>query len=128
MTRVHRRNFLPAVIVDLVLWISCGLIVFLFDPDKDSQLSVGSLQFDIYPNIILFFVIFGLSLTITLALLFGNTRRGLFASLFLVSLLLLRLFKYFYWWSALILLAFALAGEILLSIRSRKKQSDKTVF
>lgn len=122
MTRVHRRNFLPAVIIDILLWITCGLIVFLSDPYGDSRLSLGSFQLTVYPNIILFFVVLGFSLVITLALLFGNTRRGFLVAAFLVSVLILRLFKITNWgWIAL---AFILTvGIELFFVRKSRRQN-----
>lgn len=120
MTRLHRQNFLPTVIVNLLLWIICGLIVFFLDPQNILHITYPILHIDIYPNIILFFFTLTLSLTLTLALLFTNTRRGFLASLFLISVLLLKLFKYFYWWSVLIFLVFTTVVELLL-IRKRKK-------
>ena len=96
MTRLHRRNFLPAFIVNLILWISTIFIVIFLDPEKNVQFTIYNLQLKIFPNILLLFFILTLSLTLTFALLFGNTRRGFIASLFIVSLLLLKMFKIFH--------------------------------
>jgi len=103
VTRVHRRNFLPTAIVNLALWIGCVLIVFFVNPEKSFQFSVFSFQLKAFPNIFLFFLAFTLSLTLTLALLFGNTRRGFLISLFFIFILLLRLLKIAHWWTILVL-------------------------
>ncbi len=103
MTRLHRRNFLPTAIVNLVLWIICGLIIVFLDPEKISKFLVFKFELNIYPNIILFFVILTLSFFLTLALLFGNTRRGVLASLFFTFILLLRLLDIAHWWTILVL-------------------------
>jgi len=79
-SRKHRRNFLPTFVINLVLWVLVGLIIFYLNPDS-------------YLNIVLFFLILTLSLTLTFALLLANTRRGFLLTLFVDSVLILRLFK-----------------------------------
>ncbi len=78
MPLLRRRNFLPTVIISILLWASLGIIVFFLNPDK-------------YPNIILFFFTFTLALTLTLALLVGNTKKGFLLALVISLFLLSRL-------------------------------------
>lgn len=99
MARLHRRNFLPTAIVNLILWIACGLIIFFLDPNQNFKFQVSNFNLFLYPNIILFFFALTLSLTLTLALLFGNTRRGLLLTLLIDNFLIFRLLKIAYWWS-----------------------------
>jgi len=75
MPPLHRRNFLPTVIVTLFFWVVCGTIVFFLDPEKNL-------------NVVLFFITIALTLTLTFALLLGNTKKGFLLSL-LISLFLL---------------------------------------
>ena len=103
MSRLHRRNFLPAVILNLILWIISGLIIFFLNPEKNLQFIIYNLQLNIFLNVILFFFTLTLSLALTLALLFGNTRRGFLISLFFIFILLLRLLKIAHWWTILVL-------------------------
>jgi len=91
MPPLHRRNFLPTVIVNLFLWVTCGLIIFFLDPSNNYKLQITNYKLPVYPNIILFFISLALSLTLTLALLFGNTRRGFLASLGIIGLLILKI-------------------------------------
>lgn len=120
MARLHRRNFLPTAIVNLILWIACGLIVFFLDPNENFKFHISNFKLFIYPNIILFFLALTLSLTLALALLFGNTRRGFLSSLFIISILLLRLLKLAYWWTVLPLGALLLILEVLFIQRKQK--------
>lgn len=125
MNRLHRRNFLPTVIVNLILWIICGLIVLFLDPKNILHITYPILHIDIFPNIILFFITLTFTLTLTLALLFGNTRRGFLTSIFIISILIFKLLKIFYWWSILISFAFTLILELILTFKS--KETKKTI-
>lgn len=91
MTYLHRRNFLPTVIVNLLLWITCGLIVFFLDPNNNFKFQIFNFKFLIYPHIILFLFALTLSLTLSLALLLANTRRGFLLAILIVSVLIIRL-------------------------------------
>ncbi len=93
MPPLHRRNFLPTVIVNLFLWAICGLIIFFLDPNNNFKFQILNFKLPVYPNIILFFITLALSLTLTLALLFGNTRRGFLVSLAIVGALILQITK-----------------------------------
>jgi len=123
MARLHRRNFLPTAIINLILWITCGLIIFLLDPNNNFKFPILNFNFSIFPNIILFFLTFTQALTLTLALLLGNTRRGFFCSMIIVSLLFLRLNKLAYWWNVVLVIAVFLFTELSLSRKgSRQKR------
>lgn len=127
MTRLRRRNFLPTFIVTILLWISFGLIVFSLDSQKNWQfdnLIIRNFRISVYPHILLFFFTLTLSLTLTLALLFSNTRRGFLASLFIVSVLLLKLLKFFHWWLIPIFLLLFIGIELVF-ITKHKKQDNK---
>ena len=121
MPPIHRRNFLPTVIVNLILWIACGLIILFLNPDKSSQLLITNYQLLIYPNIILFFLVLTLAFTLTLSLLFADTRRGFLASLLIISILILRLLKIFYWWSILTSFILTLTIELYFSFKAKNK-------
>ena len=121
MARLHRRNFLPTVIVNLILWIVCGLIILFLNPQKIAPFQISNFKFQIFPNICLFFLVLTLSLTLTLALLFGNTRRGFLTSIFIVSILILKLLKIFYWWSILTSFILTLTIELYFSFKAKNK-------
>ncbi len=117
MVPKHRRNFLPTAIMNLILWVACGLIVFLLDPDKNLQFIIYNLQLNVFSNLILFFLTLTLTLTLTLALLLGNTRRGLLLTLFFDGFLLLQLFKLTNWLTLVFLFLILLVLEIYFSRR-----------
>lgn len=124
MVRQHRRNFLPTTMVNLVLWIICGLIVLFANPEdffRFSSLVGGSLfNFNVYSNIIFFLLMLSFSLTLTFALLFGNTRRGFLFSIFIVLFLILRLSKIAYWWLILPFLISTIGLELFLANRNKR--------
>lgn len=124
MVSNKRRNFLPTVIINLVLWIVFGLIIFFLNPNQNFKFhpAIGGTNFKllIYPNIILFFLALTLSLTLTLALLFGNTRRGFVVSLILVVILCLRVTKVTEWYYYFLNIILGVIVEIFFSIKSIK--------
>jgi hypothetical protein len=99
MPPLYRRNFLPTIIIDFLLWITCGLIIFFLDPQN-------------FSNIVLFFVFLTLALTLTFALLFANTRRGFLFALLLTGSLLLRFLKTFNWFTFFPIFFVLLSAEI----------------
>lgn len=117
MARLHRRNFLPSFILNLVLWISTILIVVFLDPEKIVNFTFYIVHFNLHPNVALFFLSLTLSLTLTFALLFANTRRGLFLATFVTLALFLRLEKLGYWYNLLFLFIILLSLEIYISKR-----------
>jgi len=76
----HRRNFLPALILTCLFWVAFGLIIFYVSPEE---------RFSLLP---FFFALFG-ALTLTLALLFGNTRRAFLLTLGIALFLVFRLLE-----------------------------------
>lgn len=93
MARLHRRNFLSTVMLNLLLWISTILIVIFLNPDNNLQFAICNSQLHISPNVILFFIALTLSLSLTLTLLFGNTRQGLLLALLSIGSLILHLVR-----------------------------------
>ncbi|HUW21249.1 MAG TPA: hypothetical protein VMW41_01140 [Candidatus Bathyarchaeia archaeon] len=75
-----RKNFLPALLITLLSW-TAWLLVFL------KVAPSGFLAF------LIFYISFFLANFLTLALLLGNSRRGLLISVFTIIFLLLRQFK-----------------------------------
>ncbi len=99
----HRRNFLPTLIVNLLLWMLLAFIIVKVPPD--------------FYNTALFFILLALSLTLTLALLLGNTRRGFFLALLFAGFLILRLVREASWLNLALLLAIFLTSELYFSRR-----------
>jgi hypothetical protein len=74
--KLKRKNFLPTLLITILLWIMLGGLIYFVDPGT----------FGVIP---LFFVTIFVSLLFTFSLLFANSRRGFIASLFLSIFLIL---------------------------------------
>lgn len=74
---LKRKNFLPTLVLTLLLWIATGFLVYAIDP----------FSFAAVPA---FFVLIFLALLFTFSLIFANTRRGLVVSISLILFLILR--------------------------------------
>jgi hypothetical protein len=72
-----RKNFLPTLIVAILLWLGVVSIIYFAEPDT----------FGILP--VFFFLVF-LALLFTLSLLFAHTRRGAITGASLTLFLILR--------------------------------------
>ena len=107
MVVTHRRNFLPSFILNLILWGGVAYLIFYLQPNRT--------------NIVLFFTSLTLALTLTLALILGNTRRAFFLTLFIDGFLLLQLVKLFTWLNLVLLLVILLTLELYSSHRQIKK-------
>jgi hypothetical protein len=73
-------------ILTVVLWSLLGLMVYFVEPSLIKDILVPGLYLP-------FFLLFFPASWFTLAIILGNTRRGLLASLGLTSFLILRLFR-----------------------------------
>jgi hypothetical protein len=76
----HRRNFLPALILACLFWTALTLVIFNTSPEEKFSL------------LVFFCTLFG-ALTLTLALLFGNTRRAFLLTLGVIIFLVFRLLE-----------------------------------
>lgn len=123
MTRLHRRNFLPAFILNIILLVITILIVFLLDPEKQIQLLIANYKLLITFYVIVFFLSLSLTLTLTFSFLFANTRRGFFMSLFINTVLFLRLIRQAQWWNIVLLVGFFLCLELFFSKRNKKPEA-----
>ncbi len=74
---LRRKNFLPTLVLTLLLWIATGFLIYAVDP-----FSFGAVP--------AFFCLVFLSLLFTFALLFSNSRRGFVAAGALSIFLFLR--------------------------------------
>jgi hypothetical protein len=118
MPPLYRRNFLPAVILTIFLWIACGLMIVFIDPGY--QFSLFSSHLILPVNILLLMFVLTLALTLTFALLLANTRRGLLLSLFIIGGLLLRLGKILNWFTLITLFVFLLIVELFFARKKRR--------
>jgi hypothetical protein len=74
---IKRKNFLPTLIVTILLWGILGGLIYFITPD-----TMGALP--------LFFILSFLALLFTFSLLFADSGRGFIVSLGLIVFLILR--------------------------------------
>jgi len=74
-----RKNFLPTLLLTLLLWSTLGFLTYFVDPEN-----LGVIP--------LFFLITLLALTFTFSIILANSRRGLLTSIGLTLFLILRYF------------------------------------
>jgi hypothetical protein len=75
---LKRRNFLPTLIVTILLWIIFVGLIYFIDPGSFAAIPI-------------FFILLFITLLFTFSLIFASTRRGLISSL---SLLLFSVLAY----------------------------------
>lgn len=98
----HRKNFLPALILDLLLVVVWGIVFFFVPPET--------------PFIpLVFLILTGLLILFTGALLLGNSRRGVLASVGVVVFLVLGYFGAGNWINLVLIIGLLLTLEYYLS-------------
>ena len=95
----YRKNFLPTLIVTILFWLGSFAIIYFIEPDA-------------FGIIILFFIIFFLSLLFTFATIFANTRRGIIISLSLIFFLFLKYLGIGNILNAILILGVAISTEV----------------
>jgi len=82
--RRRKKNFLPALIFIFLFWTIFIIIFFFVDPKMIKNF--------IFPNsYAIFFIILFPALFLTLAIVFGNSRRGFLSALGIIVFLILRI-------------------------------------
>ena len=82
----RRKNYLPTVILILVLWGLLGTMIYFIEPELVKDVLVPGLYLP-------FFLLFFPASFFTLAMVLANTRRGLLVALGLSIYLILRIFE-----------------------------------
>lgn len=82
----RRKNFLPTIILILVLWLTLGLMVFNIDPSLVKDIVIPGLYLP-------FWLIFLPASWLTLAMIFGNTKRAFIVTAGLTVLMILRIYN-----------------------------------
>lgn len=80
----RRKNYLPTIVLILVLWSGLGLMLVNIDPILVKDIIVPGLYLP-------FWLIFFPAAWLTLALIFGNTKRAFIATAGLATLMILRI-------------------------------------
>lgn len=102
--RKKRKNFLPTLILILVLWVSLGGLIYYVDPELVKDMVVPGLYLP-------FFLMFFPASFLTLAAVFTNSRRGLLGAMMITGFLVLRIYKLGNFLNFLLLLAIAVAVD-----------------
>lgn len=101
---LKRKNFLPTLLLTVVLWgLLAGLIYFV-DPETFGAVS-------------LFFVLVFFCLLFTFSLIFANSRRGMVASVAVTFFLLLTYFGIGNILNAILIIAIALCIELYFTVK-----------
>jgi len=117
----HRKNFLPAFIVNLILWFLWIIVVFFLSPSRSSLFVIHNSKIIISTNIIAFFLALTLALTLTFAFIFANTRRGFLLAVLVNGILFFRMIKLASWWNILLLFLVLIAIELFFSRKNTPK-------
>lgn len=99
---IKRKNYLPTLILTLILWGLLATIIIWVDPQLVKDI--------ILPGVYLpFFVVFWPASFFTLALLMGSSGRGFLAATGLNIFLLLRIFGFGNWLNLILIVGIVLA-------------------
>ncbi|MGB9911535.1 MAG: hypothetical protein ACPLKP_02955 [Microgenomates group bacterium] len=108
--RRKRKKIWPTLFLALIFWISWLLIVFKYPPSSDFL-------------IFLFFLLLFLALFFSGALVFKNSRRGLFLASIIIIFLLFRLYHLANFLNIFLLLAIFVTLEIYFSLSQNQKNN-----
>ncbi|PIP51804.1 hypothetical protein COW80_00525 [Candidatus Beckwithbacteria bacterium CG22_combo_CG10-13_8_21_14_all_01_47_9] len=84
--RPRRKNYLPTLILIVILWSLLGLMLFFVEPELVKNILLPGLYLP-------FFLLFFPAGFFSLAVILGNTRRGLLVTIGLTCWLILRLYQ-----------------------------------
>ena len=99
---LKRKNFLPTLLITILLWLLLGGLVYFVDPGSFSAIPA-------------FFVLFFTVLLFTFSLLFADSRRGLISSISLTLFCLLAYLGVGNILNLILIVAIAVCIEIYLS-------------
>jgi len=102
--RRNKKNFLPALVICLSLWIALGLGFIYVEP----ELVKNVLIMGAYLPVI---VLVGLVSFLSLALMLGNTRRGLVVGTGITTIVALRIYDLGNWLNIVLVVGLIIAIE-----------------
>lgn len=101
---LKRKNFLPTLLITILLWMILGGLVYFIDPDS-------------FAAIPLFFILAFFCLLFTFSLIFANSRRGVVATIAITFFLLLTFFGVGNILNLILIVAIAICIELYFSLR-----------
>lgn len=99
---LKRKNFLPTLLVTIILWIALAGLVYFIDPK-------------IFGAVLLFFVLVFSTLLFTFSLIFANTRRGAIGAVSITLFLFLAYLGVGNILNLILILAIAICVELYLA-------------
>lgn len=99
----RRKNYLPTLVLILILWFLLALMIFLIEPELIKDVIIPGLYLP-------FFGLFFPAVFLSLAIILNNSQRGFLISLGLTAILILKIYRLDNW------LNFILVGGILITV------------
>ncbi len=76
---LKRKNFLPALVLTIILWLALSGVIYFLDPD-------------VMGTIFIFFILTFAAILFTFSLILGDTKRGFITAISALLFLILRYF------------------------------------
>lgn len=100
----RRKNYLPSLVLIIILWGLLGALVYWVEPELVKDVLIPGLYLP-------FFLLFFPASLLTLALLLGNSRKGFLISLGITIGLILRVYRLDNWLNYILILGLMLAVD-----------------
>jgi len=100
----RRKNYWPSLLLGLIMWGCLGLLVYFVEPEMVKDILIPGLYLP-------FFLIFFPAVFLTLALFFGNSKKGLIYALGITTGLILQIYGLDNWLSLALLAAIIIAVD-----------------
>jgi len=104
----RRKNYLPTLVTMVILWGLLGGLVYWVEPKLVKDILIEGLYLP-------FFLLFLPAIFLTLAVILGNTKRGLLISLGLTGMLILKVYEIENWLNFILVAGIVVAVDRYLS-------------
>ncbi|MFH0942754.1 MAG: hypothetical protein V1810_01130 [Candidatus Beckwithbacteria bacterium] len=100
----RRKNYLPALMTMVILWGLLGALIIWVEPKLIKDILIDGLYLP-------FFMLFFPAIFLTLAVILGDSRRGLLISLGLTGALILRVYRLENWLNLILIAGIVVAVD-----------------
>jgi len=100
----RRKNYLPSLVLIIILWGLLGALIYWMEPELVKDVVIPGLYLP-------FFLLFFPASFLTMALVLGNSRKGLLISLGITIGLILRVYRLDNWLNYILILGLMLAVD-----------------
>ena len=104
----RRKNYLPTLLLILILWTLLGLMIYFVEPEMVKDVLVSGMYLP-------FFLLFLPASIFTLAIIFGNNRRGCLLALGITAWLILKVYQLDNWLNGILILGIVVMVDRYLS-------------